>query len=54
MRRSDDLPPEWKKGLGSEDANARARRVADFIAGMTDNFALAEHKRFFDTTPELR
>jgi dGTPase len=54
MRRSDDLPPEWKKGLDREDANTRARRVADFIAGMTDNFALAEHKRFFDTTPDLR
>ncbi len=54
MRRSDDLPPEWKKGLGRENANARARRIADFIAGMTDNFALAEHKRFFDRTPDLR
>jgi dGTPase len=30
------------------------RRIADFIAGMTDRFALAEHARLFDSTPELR
>ncbi|MDO8534901.1 MAG: deoxyguanosinetriphosphate triphosphohydrolase [Xanthobacteraceae bacterium] len=52
--RIEDLPPEWNKGLAAEDANARARRIADFIAGMTDNFALDAHKRFFDSTPELR
>ena len=33
---------------------ARARRIADFIAGMTDRFALVEHARLFDSTPELR
>ncbi|MGB6970159.1 MAG: hypothetical protein WBD76_13005, partial [Methyloceanibacter sp.] len=26
----------------------------DFIAGMTDRYALAEHRRLFDATPELR
>ena len=31
-----------------------ARHVADFIAGMTDRFALAEHRRLFDATPDLR
>ncbi len=29
---------------------ARARLVADFIAGMTDRYALSEHKRLFDLT----
>ena len=33
---------------------ARARRIADFIARMTDRYALAEHARLFDSTPELR
>ena len=33
---------------------AYARHVADFIAGMTDRFALAEHRRLFDATPDLR
>jgi dGTPase len=32
----------------------RARRIADFIAGMTDRYALIEHARLFDSTPELR
>jgi dGTPase len=50
----DDLPEEWREGLAGADAAARARRFADFIAGMTDRFALAEHARLFDSTPELR
>jgi dGTPase len=49
-----DLPAEWSVGLLSCDAAARARRIADFIAGMTDRYALAEHQRLFDSTPELR
>ena len=49
----EDLPSEWEKALGSDPA-ARARRIADFIAGMTDNFALEQHARFFDSTPKLR
>ena len=28
--------------------------VADFVAGMTDRYAIAEHRRLFDATPELR
>ena len=49
-----DLPAEWNEGLDGLEEAARARRIADFIAGMTDRFALAEHERLFDTTPELR
>jgi dGTPase len=49
-----DLPAEWSQGLEEADAPARARRIADFIAGMTDRFALTEHARLFDSTPELR
>jgi dGTPase len=46
-----DLPPEWRaEGEHAE----RARLVADFIAGMTDRYALIEHGRFFDLTPDLR
>jgi dGTPase len=52
--RIEDLPPEWESGLASLDEPARTRRIADFIAGMTDNFALAEHARLFKNTPELR
>ena len=50
----DDLPAEWSAGLRALDDAGRARRIADFIAGMTDRYALAEHTRLFDSTPELR
>jgi dGTPase len=52
------MPTDW--GQNWEDANLRldeqkrARLVADFLAGMTDRYALSEHKRLFDATPELR
>jgi dGTPase len=46
------LPGEWR--LGIADTDTRARRVADFIAGMTDRYALIEHARLFATTPDLR
>jgi dGTPase len=49
-----DLPAEWQDGLAGLDDGSRARRIADFIAGMTDRYALAEHGRLFDSTPELR
>jgi dGTPase len=47
------LPLEWRHGP-SDDPQARARRIADFIAGMTDRYALIEHARLFDATPLLR
>ncbi len=52
--RPGDLPLEWQEGLNDMPEPLRARRIADFIAGMTDRFALAEHARLFDSTPELR
>jgi len=47
-----DMPAEWAHDIGGA-RDARARRVADFIAGMTDRYALIEHARHFDSTPEL-
>jgi len=49
-----ELPEEWRAGLDPADAGAGARHIADFIAGMTDRYALIEHARLFDSTPELR
>lgn len=40
--------------LPAESATDTARRITDFIAGMTDRFAIEEHRRIFDSTPELR
>jgi dGTPase len=46
------LPPEWLQGCEGE--GERIRRIGNFIAGMTDRFALTEHHRLFDSTPDLR
>ncbi|HEX8665614.1 MAG TPA: deoxyguanosinetriphosphate triphosphohydrolase [Beijerinckiaceae bacterium] len=48
------MPEEWRAGLEHADEPRLARRVADYIAGMTDNYALQEHRRLFARTPELR
>ncbi len=42
------LPPDWQRGCDDPRMPATARRVADYIAGMTDRFALDEHGRLFD------
>jgi dGTPase len=50
-----DLPAEWLPHRGdTETETERARRIGNFIAGMTDRFALTEHQRLFDSTPDLR
>ncbi|WP_315778604.1 MULTISPECIES: deoxyguanosinetriphosphate triphosphohydrolase [unclassified Bradyrhizobium] len=46
------LPAGWLDGCAGE--SDRARRISHFIAGMTDRFALTEHHRLFDSTPDLR
>src|SRR5207249_3185893 len=42
------LPAEWR-ALAGDDTPHTARVVADYLAGMTDRFALDEHRRLFDT-----
>jgi dGTPase len=46
-----ELP--WRRGE-PEGGQVPLREIADFIAGMTDRYALSEHARLFDSTPELR
>ena len=48
------LPETWRKGLDLADTPHLARRVCDYVAGMTDGYALEEHRRLFDEAPELR
>jgi dGTPase len=50
----EDLPQSWAAALPGRNPRQRARLIADFVAGMTDRFAIAEHRRLFDATPELR
>jgi dGTPase len=48
------LPAEWSGNIDSMDQASRARRIGDYIAGMTDRYALVEHAKYFRETPELR
>ena len=48
------LPPDYQKLVSEQEEQAaeagRARIVADYIAGMTDRFAILEHQRLFHPT----
>ncbi len=46
------LPPEWQAGCDGGQGGETARQVCDFIAGMTDRFAILEHRRLFDLNGE--
>jgi dGTPase len=50
----EDVPAEWVQNADAGEEPGRLRRIADFIAGMTDRYALIEHARLFEVTPELR
>ncbi len=49
-----DMPVEWQPPDTDAGEAGRARRIGNFIAGMTDRFAMIEHARLFDSTPDLR
>ena len=42
------LPPEWFARLDGKDEDGRARVVCDYLAGMTDRYAIEEHRKLFD------
>lgn len=44
----------WVDHIRDLPQAARARHVGDYLAGMTDNYAIDTHRRLFDHTPELR
>ena len=46
------LPPQFQDKVRAApgDKNILARVVADYIAGMTDRYAIREHRRLFDPT----
>jgi dGTPase len=48
LKQPDLLPPEWQADVqAAQDETALARTVADYVAGMTDRFAIQEHARLF-------
>ncbi len=50
MAQANLVPPDYRVPTSSDSEQSRllqARRIADYIAGMTDRFAIREHKRLF-------
>ena len=43
------LPEEWRARCDGPRTLSTARVVADYVAGMTDRFAIQEHRNLFDT-----
>jgi dGTPase len=41
------MPDEWRERASIEDDARRARAVCDYIAGMTDRYAIEEHRKLF-------
>lgn len=44
----------WVKHIAGLETPAKARHVGDYLAGMTDTYAVNTHRRLFDQTPDLR
>lgn len=44
----------WVSHIAGLSEAARARHVGDYLAGMTDTYAVKAHSRLFDHTPDLR
>jgi dGTPase len=48
------MPPAWYAASRGLSERGVARLIGDFVAGMTDRYAIGEHRRLFDATPNLR
>ncbi|WOI52434.1 deoxyguanosinetriphosphate triphosphohydrolase [Parvularcula sp. LCG005] len=44
------LPPVWFERQEGKSPEKRARAICDYIAGMTDGYAIEEHRKLFDAT----
>ncbi|MCR5879904.1 deoxyguanosinetriphosphate triphosphohydrolase [Phenylobacterium sp. J367] len=47
MHEPDVLPADWGERAATRDEAGKARVVCDYIAGMTDRFAIEEHRKLF-------
>ena len=54
LDRPECLPDDWQKlyELAGKAKSDKARVICDYIAGMTDRFAIVEHDRLFDLSKE--
>ncbi len=48
MSEPETLPPPWRDRAKASDTTRRARIVCDYIAGMTDTYAIDEHRKLFN------
>ena len=46
--------PYWFDHMQDMPEATKARHIGDYLAGMTDTFAISAHNRLFDQTPDLR
>lgn len=53
LNETGDMPNGLQRLSMKNKSNDRPRIIADFIAGMTDSYAISEHERLFDETPDL-
>jgi len=49
----ENMPEKLQLNIDMASAGSHPRVIADFIASMTDSYAVNEHERLFDVTPEL-
>ena len=47
------MPPDWRDAAGKAGDNRTGKVVRDYIAGMTDRFALVEYRRILHTEIDL-
>ncbi len=48
------LPEKWRQRFTNADHSLRPAIIIDFVAGMTDRYAIDEHRRLFSCAPQLR
>ena len=58
LEKPDELPAPWRAdaltAATAPQGRSLPRLVCDFVAGMTDRYAIQEHRRLFAATPDLR
>jgi dGTPase len=54
MNKPELMPSDWREDSFTDDKSRFTRQVCDFIAGMTDRYALDQHKKLFDLDPLFR
>ena len=47
------MPTDWQLKLADKTETEKARIIADYVASMTDRYALLEYERIFETGPIL-